>query len=68
MDGKKENEVISTAWECLLLWQVLILGGAFEQAGAGARGRGGRGSYYIMKNEQTSTFIRLHTLHGLALN
>ena len=32
--------MISTAWYCLLPWQVLILGGAFEQKGAG----GGRGA------------------------
>ena len=33
--------MISTAWKCLLLWQVSILGGAFEEEGAGEKERGG---------------------------
>ena len=36
---QKDNEVISTAWKCLLLWQISMLGGAFEQEGAGKRKR-----------------------------
>ena len=27
----KDNEAISRAWECLLLWRISILGWAFEQ-------------------------------------
>ena len=33
--------MISTAWYCSLLRQILILGGAFEQEGAGG-GEGGQ--------------------------
>ena len=38
LDGQKENEVISAGWLCLLLWQILIFGGAFEQEGSGGAG------------------------------
>ena len=31
MDGPKDNDVISTAWRCLLVWPISIVGGAFEQ-------------------------------------
>ena len=34
MDGEKYNEVISTAWSCLLLWHILIVIGVYEQEGA----------------------------------
>ena len=27
----KDNEAISRAWKCLLLWRISILGGAFKQ-------------------------------------
>ena len=33
-----DNEVISAGWWCLLLWQILISGGAFKQEGSGGRG------------------------------
>ena len=39
MDGWKYDEVISSAWKCLLLWQISILGGAFEQEESGGGGR-----------------------------
>ena len=29
--------MISSAWKCLLLWRISILGGAFEQERAGAK-------------------------------
>ena len=35
--------MISSAWKCLLLWQISIVGGAFEQEGAGKKGGGGEG-------------------------
>ena len=38
MDGWKYDEVISSAWKCLLLWQISILGGAFEQEESGGGG------------------------------
>ena len=28
---KNDNETISRAWKCLLLWRISILGGAFKQ-------------------------------------
>ena len=34
---EKENEVISSAWKCLLLWRISMLGGAFEQERAAER-------------------------------
>ena len=37
----KDNEVISTAWKCLLLRQISMFGGAFEQEGAGKNGGSG---------------------------
>ena len=39
----EDNEVISSAWKCLLLWQISMLGGAFEQEGARKKKGGGRG-------------------------
>ena len=40
--------MISRAWKCLLLWQISMLGGAFEQKAAGEKkkkgGRGGGGA------------------------
>ena len=42
---QNDNEVISSAWKCLLLWRISILGEAFEQekarkkSGVGGRGR-----------------------------
>ena len=27
----KDNKMIFSAWRCLLLWRISILGGAFEQ-------------------------------------
>ena len=41
--GMKDNEVISSAWKCLLLWQISMLGGAFEQERAGKNKKRGRG-------------------------
>ena len=58
MDGQKDNDVMSTAYRCLLLWPISIVSGAFgqtrrkgggrvgvfyEQEGSGeGEGRGGR--------------------------
>ena len=43
---QNDNEAISRAWKCLLLWRISILGGAFEQEKARGdkkeRGGGGR--------------------------
>ena len=39
----KDSEVISSAWKCLLLWQISMLGGAFEQEEAGVKKRVGGG-------------------------
>ena len=33
MDGQKDNDVISTAYRCLLLWPISIFSGAFKQTG-----------------------------------
>ena len=44
MDGKKY--MISAGRQCLLLWQILILGGTFEQEGSG--GGGERVGYFNM--------------------
>ena len=38
-----DNEAISRAWKCLLLWRISILGGAFEQERARNKKRGGSG-------------------------
>ena len=48
MDGQKDNDVISTAYRCLLLRPILIVSGAFGQTrrkGGGGRigGRSGEG-------------------------
>ena len=48
MDGSKDNEVMSAGWQCLLLWQILIFGGAFEQEGSGGAGGGGRAGHFNM--------------------
>ena len=45
-----DNEVISAGWWCLLLWQILISGGAFKQEGSGGRGAGGRAFQYVRGN------------------
>ena len=45
LDGQKDNEVIPAGWKCLLLWQIWILGGAFEQEGSGGGAGGGRGVF-----------------------
>ena len=37
------NEAISRAWKCLLLWRILILGGAFKQEKAKVKKKGGAG-------------------------
>ena len=34
----KDNEVISSAWKCLLLWRVSVLGGALSKGGGGGVG------------------------------
>ena len=31
MDGQDDNDVISTAYRCLLLWPILIVSGTFGQ-------------------------------------
>ena len=31
----RDDEVISSAWKCLVLWQISMSGGAVEQEGAG---------------------------------
>ena len=55
MDGQKDNDVISTAYRCLLLRPILIVSGAFGQTrrkGGGDRGtegRGGEGLGFVMK-------------------
>ena len=48
LNGQEDNEVISAGWWCLLLWQILILGGAFEQEGSGRGGEGGRVGHFNM--------------------
>ena len=48
MDGYKDNDVISIAWECLLLWPISIVDGAFEQKG-GKKERGGEGMHWIYR-------------------
>ena len=37
MDGYKDKDVISMAKRCLLLWPILIVGGAFYRKGAEKR-------------------------------
>ena len=32
--------MISAGWQCSLLWQILIVGGSFEQEGSGGAGGG----------------------------
>ena len=39
-DGQKYDEMIQAGWLCLLLWQISILGGAFEQEGSREAGTG----------------------------
>ena len=39
--------MISTSWKCLLLWQISILGGAYEQEGTGEKRGGGGGSFFL---------------------
>ena len=34
--------MVSTAWKCVLLWQISMLGGALEQEGAGKIGGEGK--------------------------
>ena len=45
MDGQKDNDVISTAYRCLLLWPISIVSGAFGQTRrkGGGSGDGGKG-------------------------
>ena len=40
---QNDIEVIISACKCLLLWQISMLCGAFEQEGAGKMGGGGEG-------------------------
>ena len=67
---QKDNGVISSAWKYLLLWQILILGGAFEQegsrvAGGWGRGAGGtlqyvRGNYESLKGTNLAVVATAH--------
>ena len=41
MDGYKDNDVISIGWECLLLWPISIVSGAFEPTVRGTKRPGG---------------------------
>ena len=43
MDGWKDNDVISIALKCLLLWPISIVSGAFERTGRGTKGGAGEG-------------------------
>ena len=59
MDGQKDNDVISTAYRCVLRRPILIVSGAFGQIrrkggwggtdGGGRRGRGGKGLGFLKK-------------------
>ena len=41
MDGLNDNDVISIAKTCLLLWPISIVSGTFERTGRGTKGGGG---------------------------
>ena len=56
MDGQKDNDVISTAFRCLLLRPILIVSGAFGQTrrkggGIGGRRGGGGGAGFFHEQE-----------------
>ena len=63
--------MISAGWQCLLLWQILISGGAFEQEGSG-RGHTsicGR-KLYILEGDKSdgcsnNTSLPLYHLPGI---
>ena len=46
MDGQKDNDVISTAYRCLLLRPISIVSGAFGQTRR--KGGGGSGDGYVL--------------------
>ena len=53
MNGQKANDVISTAYRCLLLWPISIVSGAFGQTrrkggeGGGGESRQGGGCFFF---------------------
>ena len=70
MDGQKDNDVISTAYRCLLLRPILIVSGAFGQTmrkGGGNRGTEGRGYIYIvpLKNGFYDFRAQINSYHSV---
>ena len=61
-DGWKGTAVISTAWYCLLLWQILILGGTFklEAAGGGGTTQSVRGIFIPFKGTYLTVVEGMH--------
>ena len=49
----EDNEVISSAWKCLLLWQISMLGGAFDQQGAVKKGGAGGRVFKRFRSHRT---------------
>ena len=52
MDGQKHNDVISTAYRCLLLWSISIVSGVFEQTRRKGGGSGDGLGFFMNKKGQ----------------
>ena len=53
---QKGNEVISSAWKCILVWQISTLSWAFEQERAGEKKGGGRGGFKRFRSHIISRY------------
>ena len=57
--------MISTEWKCVLLWQISMLGGVFEQEGAGKKKRGvgsGFQEVYVTYNTKIHSICEIEDL------